>query len=53
MEIATWFGRIDSETGSVFSAEDEERMIDALLKRPLPASPSIQPDLRRLAVMHG
>ncbi|MFZ3111864.1 MAG: ATP-binding protein, partial [Methanothrix sp.] len=53
MEIATWFGRVDLETGSVFSAEDEERMIDALLKRPLPASPSIQPDLRRLALMHG
>ncbi|OPX75762.1 MAG: putative NOP5 family protein [Methanosaeta sp. PtaB.Bin005] len=53
MEIATWFGRIDSETGSVFLAEDGERMIDALLKKPLPAGPSVQPDLRRLALMHG
>ncbi len=53
MEIATWFGRIDSETGSVFLAEDGERMIDALLKKPLPAGPSVQPDLRCLALMHG
>jgi nucleolar protein 56 len=53
MEIATWFGRIDSETGSVFLAEDGERMIDALLKKPLPVGPSVQPDLRRLALMHG
>ena len=53
MEVATWFGRIDSETGSVFLAEDGERMIDALLKKPLPAGPSVQPDLRRLALMHG
>ena len=53
MEIATWFGRIDSETGSVFLAEDGERMIDALLKKPLPAGPSVQPDLRRLALMQG
>lgn len=53
MEIATWFGRVDLETGSVFLVEDEGRMIDALTKRPLTASPSIQPDLRRLALTHG
>ena len=53
MEIATWFGRVDLETGSVFLVEDEGRMIDALTKRPLTASPSIQPDLRHLALTHG
>lgn len=53
MEIATWFGRIDLEKGSILRAENEESMIDALLKRPLPAGPSVQPDLRRLALMEG
>ncbi len=53
MEIATWFGRIDLEEGSISLAEDEEQMIDALLKRTLPAGPSVQPDLRHLALMQG
>lgn len=53
MEIASWFGRIDLEKGSILPLEDKERMIDALLERPLPAGPSVQPDLRHLALMHG
>jgi len=53
MEIATWFGRVDLEKGSVLRAENEEEMIDALLKRPLPTGPAIQPDLRRLALNQG
>ena len=53
MEIATWFGRVDLETGSILSEVEGERMIDALLVRPLPTGPSFQPDLRHLALMHG
>jgi len=53
MEIATWFGRIDLEKGSILPVEDKERMIDALLERPLIAGPSVQPDLRHLALIHG
>lgn len=53
MEIAAWFGRVDLDKELISLAEDEESMINALLKRPLPAGPSPQPDLRRLALAHG
>lgn len=53
MEIVAWFGRVDLETESISLAGGSEEMVDALLKGAHYAGPPIQPDLRRLALMHG
>jgi nucleolar protein 56 len=51
MEIVTWFGREDPESGSFFPAGGEAEMIDALLApgRGAGPCPSPQEDLRALA----
>ena len=51
MQIITWFGKIDQETGSFLPAGDSNAMVESLLDLgtvPAPCPPS-QPDLRALA----
>ena len=55
MEIVTWFGKIDQETGGLLGGGDADSMIEVLLgqTRCVPAVPVLQPDLRRIALIHG
>jgi len=55
MEIVTWFGKIDQETWDILGGGDADSMIEVLLgqTRCFPAVPVLQPDLRRIALIHG
>jgi nucleolar protein 56 len=52
MEIITWFGKIDQETGGLIGGEDAGSMIEVLLEQ-TQSVPVLQPDLRRIALIHG
>jgi nucleolar protein 56 len=52
MEIVTWFGKIDQETGGLLGGGDADSMIEELLGQTR-IVPVLQPDLRRIALIHG
>jgi nucleolar protein 56 len=52
MEIVTWFGKIDQETGGLLGGGDADSMIEVLLGQTR-IVPVLQPDLRRIALIHG
>ena len=52
MEIVTWFGKIDQETGDLLGGEDADSMIEVLLGQTR-IVPVLQPDLRSIALIHG
>ncbi len=52
MEIVTWFGKIDQETGGLLGGGDADSMIELLLGQNR-SVPILQPDLRRIALIHG
>lgn len=52
MEIVTWFGRVDQETGSFLAAEDADSIIEAQREQTR-AGPALQPDLRSIALGCG
>lgn len=52
MEIVTWFGKIDQETGGLLGGGDADSIIEVLLGQTR-IVPVLQPDLRRIALIHG
>ena len=52
MEIVTWFGKVDQETGSLLGGGDADSTIE-VLQGETRSVPSLQPDLRRIALIHG
>ena len=52
MEIVTWFGKIDQETGALLGGGDMDSAIEVLLGQ-IRNVPALQPDLRRMALIHG
>jgi nucleolar protein 56 len=52
MEIVTWFGKIDQETGGLLGGGDADSMIEVLLGQAR-SVPVLQPDLRSIALIHG
>ena len=53
MEILTWFGRVDLQTGSMLGREEADGMIKSHQQEPASAFPLPQPDLRALAKASG
>jgi nucleolar protein 56 len=52
MEIVTWFGKVDQETGGLLGGGDADSMIEVLLGQNR-SVPILQPDIRRIALIHG
>jgi nucleolar protein 56 len=52
MEIVTWFGRVDQETGSFLAAGDTDSIIETLREQTR-VDPALQPDLRNIALVCG
>jgi len=54
MEIVTWFGKIDQETGDLLGGGDADSRIECSWADSMfPAVPVLQPDLRRIALIHA
>ena len=52
MEIVTWFGKIYQETWGLLGGGDADSIIEVLLGQTR-IVPVLQPDLRRIALIHG